>query len=265
MFNPLTLSTNHSFDQSTILLENLTNIKLPTDPSWSFGKKALSILSSPFTISSHRTLSKIKINTTTPSQVPLQYKQQLFISSNFTIEECGKSIKEAEYSGDKNCLIKTLIHLSFAFSKLKKWSQAAQILNCALALTEKKLDVDSALKADILQFMVQLKKQFLLTEYSKNLDFSPDSIILNRTQLQETRQGISKGIESHLEIKTILNEFSLAIVDFLNEIHSQVIQVLGLPPCEYALISLGSLARNEMSAYSDLEFAILLKKNQTTR
>ena len=42
------------------------------------------------------------------------------------------------------------------------------------------------------------------------------------------------------------------------EVSQKCIQIMGTPPCEYTLVGMGSLARNEITPYSDFEHIILL-------
>lgn len=61
----------------------------------------------------------------------------------------------------------------------------------------------------------------------------------------------------HTEISSIFRGF------LRNIIINQVLPFFGQPPCEFAIIPLGSTARSEMTPYSDLEFAILCEGNES--
>ena len=52
----------------------------------------------------------------------------------------------------------------------------------------------------------------------------------------------------------ISDELSLFFANLIDD----CMQVLGPPPCKYAIIGLGSLAKNEATPYSDLEWAIII-------
>ncbi len=49
-------------------------------------------------------------------------------------------------------------------------------------------------------------------------------------------------------------------IDITQQLLKPCFEILGKSPCPYAILGLGSLARGEMNPYSDLEFAIVIKK-----
>ena len=49
--------------------------------------------------------------------------------------------------------------------------------------------------------------------------------------------------------------------EFLGSLIHECEQILGRPPCAYSVIGLGSLAKEEMTPYSDIEFAILIAED----
>lgn len=59
------------------------------------------------------------------------------------------------------------------------------------------------------------------------------------------------------EIKCLSETISAQMKQFLAAIINESLEVLGTPPCDYEVIVLGSLARNEMTPFSDFEWAIL--------
>jgi predicted nucleotidyltransferase len=59
------------------------------------------------------------------------------------------------------------------------------------------------------------------------------------------------------EIKKLSGEISVGMRQFLEAIINECLGLLGTPPCDYEVIVFGSLARNEMTPYSDFEWAIL--------
>ena len=65
-------------------------------------------------------------------------------------------------------------------------------------------------------------------------------------------------------ISTLFRKISEDMINFIRMLIEECTLVLGDAPCRFAVIGLGSLARNEMTPYSDLEFAILLEEGEKT-
>ncbi|CAB4023297.1 tetratricopeptide repeat 28-like, partial [Paramuricea clavata] len=65
-------------------------------------------------------------------------------------------------------------------------------------------------------------------------------------------------------ISTLFRKISEDMTNFIRMLIEECTLVLGNAPCRFAVIGLGSLARNEMTPYSDLEFAILLEEGAKT-
>ncbi|KIC76579.1 hypothetical protein DB41_FK00010, partial [Neochlamydia sp. TUME1] len=89
----------------------------------------------------------------------------------------------------------------------------------------------------------------------------------NRIVLKNFREEIEKKIQrltgtpSFHEVKELYSNIAQNIKAFFSSLVNQAIDVLGPAPCEYAMIGFGSLAREEMTPYSDLEFGILIQED----
>nr|WP_166158012.1 tetratricopeptide repeat protein [Neochlamydia sp. AcF84]NGY95860.1 hypothetical protein [Neochlamydia sp. AcF84] len=87
----------------------------------------------------------------------------------------------------------------------------------------------------------------------------------NRIVLKNFREEIEKKIQRLTgtpffhEVKELYSNIAQNIKAFFSSLVNQAIDVLGPAPCEYAMIGFGSLAREEMTPYSDLEFGILMQ------
>jgi tetratricopeptide (TPR) repeat protein len=116
-----------------------------------------------------------------------------------------------------------------------------------------------------------LKAEILLTKLCKgktvNNSIAKKQFEANREVLKKLREGIKEKIQalgsdpSSEEVRMLYKEIALGMKDFFNTLVNQAIDVLGPVPCEYAMIGFGSLAREEMTPYSDLEFAILIQED----
>jgi tetratricopeptide (TPR) repeat protein len=89
----------------------------------------------------------------------------------------------------------------------------------------------------------------------------------NREILKKFREDIEAKIQalgsdpSTGEVRKLYGEIAQQIKKFFRHIAIQVFDILGSAPCEYAMIGFGSLAREEMTPYSDLEFGILIQED----
>ena len=84
----------------------------------------------------------------------------------------------------------------------------------------------------------------------------------HESQETEKYDGTTKFIERASKIKKLCERISLRVKDFLSRIINQCVQVIGDPPCDYQVVVLGSLAREEMTPYSDLEWAVLISSEE---
>jgi tetratricopeptide (TPR) repeat protein len=89
----------------------------------------------------------------------------------------------------------------------------------------------------------------------------------NRHTLKKFREEIEKKVQalpespSSQEVKGLYSEIAHQIKIFFEQLTTQALHQLDTAPCEYAMIGFGSLAREEMTPYSDLEFGILIQEN----
>ena len=82
----------------------------------------------------------------------------------------------------------------------------------------------------------------------------------NRAQLKKYREEFEEILPkdpSSEAIRQFHHEIAEKMKQFVRELILQAMPILGEPPCSFAVIGLGSLAREEMTPYSDLEFGIL--------
>ncbi|MBS4165565.1 Uncharacterized protein NEOC65_000626 [Neochlamydia sp. AcF65] len=94
-----------------------------------------------------------------------------------------------------------------------------------------------------------------------------DQFESNRKILKEFRKEIEAKIQalsetpSFQEVRELYRKIAQGIKIFFEHIVAQSLDTLGPPPCEYSMIGFGSLAREEMTPYSDLEFGILIQED----
>nr|WP_166154757.1 tetratricopeptide repeat protein [Neochlamydia sp. AcF84]NGY94525.1 hypothetical protein [Neochlamydia sp. AcF84] len=92
----------------------------------------------------------------------------------------------------------------------------------------------------------------------------------NREGLKKFRDEIEEKIQalgpdpSPEEVRKLFGEITQQIKAFFEILVKQSVDALGAEPCEYAMIGFGSLAREEVTPYSDLEFGILIKEDNPT-
>lgn len=103
--------------------------------------------------------------------------------------------------------------------------------------------------------------------HSDAMDIS-DRLITARykMKLEEFRQffadRFSEYKASNLDIRTFQKEVSAAFIAFIGYLLRDAFAILGNPPCHYDLRAMGSLAREEICLYSDLEWCILIKDKE---
>ncbi|CAK8681781.1 unnamed protein product [Clavelina lepadiformis] len=88
-------------------------------------------------------------------------------------------------------------------------------------------------------------------EILKEIEPIPEGISDEEASIRQRRKIISMQY-----LQTLISNF---FSDTMRWISDQCIEILGNPPCRYALVGMGSLAREEITPYSDFEHIILLE------
>ena len=110
---------------------------------------------------------------------------------------------------------------------------------------------DSEVKQNELKSLRDVVKKSLESMELGRLSKNQESVNKSDVQQEETE-----------EIKRLCNRISVKMKQFLATIINECLELLGTPPCDHEVIVLGSLARNEMTPYSDFEWAILTNSEE---
>jgi tetratricopeptide (TPR) repeat protein len=172
-----------------------------------------------------------------------------------------RALQDAERGGNFSEVIDSLKNIGRAFLAKAEPMQAAKTFNCAMALCEKHDPQNAKSIQAIFSLMAEAEKAFLDKECGVKSAPQPQTYVKQREQLQALRQDIHEKIKQGCSAREILAEFSKNIRAFFESMLEDLYLILGKPPCESAWMSLGSLGRNEMSPFSDLEFALLVAAN----
>ncbi len=141
----------------------------------------------------------------------------------------------------------------------QNWVTAAKILNGALAIVEKH-------KGSPTYFLKKLKHIETLFLASKGFKTLPqhESILHFRTQLKKARALSVKAFQEGKSIQEVARSLTLSYKELLSDLILDSQKVLGPPPIDWSCVGMGSMARNEMCPYSDLEFAFLIGEKTET-
>ncbi|BBI16867.1 DUF2225 domain-containing protein [Neochlamydia sp. S13] len=143
--------------------------------------------------------------------------------------------------------------------------QAAGLYNYALRVFSEDMK-----KQEVLKEKLSMVQQTLIYGcQGEILDSSSMSkqFTANREALKEFRKIIETKVQvlgsnpSSEKVRDLYKEIAKWMKDFFEILAKQSIDTLGAVPCEYAMIGFGSLAREEMTPYSDLEFGILIQED----
>jgi tetratricopeptide (TPR) repeat protein/predicted nucleotidyltransferase len=141
--------------------------------------------------------------------------------------------------------------------------QAAGLYNYALlqSSADKQEDIKEKL-LEVENMLVKLCEGKPLSPKVMREQFKGNRQWLNafRNQIEEQVQCLLEN-PSPQEVKTLYHDISEGVKVFFKILVKQSVDTLGAKPCDYAMIAFGSLAREEVTPYSDLEFGILIEED----
>ncbi len=154
------------------------------------------------------------------------------------------------YNFVRNCLNRSAVKSEFATNHVKFIPEKIMDVQVSLILAAE----GNHLRC---KFNLESKKTALeqLREESKRKLEIINAEYDVQTGSEEDLQKIL--IKQAADVRDLYQKIASKVKQLLAEIIQECLEVLGEPPCEYEVILLGSLAREEMTPYSDLEWAIL--------
>lgn len=176
--------------------------------------------------------------------------------------ELFKALIAAKRKGEVGKQIECLSRLSDLYIQKQELEKASLLLNAAY-----KLQVDAQSREALLSKMLRIEELFLEANGGKPTAELKTRIARHRKLLLEIREPCVKAVVS-IKMMTLEPFDSEAICQGLTSGYKRLLKMLveeaiacfGPPPTEWACVGTGSMARNEMCLYSDLEFAFVLKE-----
>ncbi len=82
----------------------------------------------------------------------------------------------------------------------------------------------------------------------------------DREILKSARQRVKIAISRKESVSKIQEMFGREVIELIETLYLQAVHLIGLPPCSWCLVGLGSLARGEMAVCSDLDAIVLVEE-----
>ena len=134
--------------------------------------------------------------------------------------------------------------------------KGAKILNSALAL----LKNNPLFEQHLLTKLENIEDLFLKSQGIKTIVTKRKSISAYRAWLKENRKQCITAFTNNKPIRNILADLTLGARNLLKTLITEAQITLGPPSVQWACMGMGSMSRNEMCPYSDIEFAFLVAK-----
>ena len=157
-------------------------------------------------------------------------------------------------------------------NKLIAFIQSAALLNCALDRQPLSKTVEEDLRSlctNLLQNSNAQQQDFDLVEFANNLKQETDQWRNDlKERIYDSLPIDDKVAENDLEkferekiriVESLQDEITNKYKYFMTKVSKKSIKVLGHNPCDFSLVGLGSMARKEITSFSDFESIIVLK------
>jgi tetratricopeptide (TPR) repeat protein len=153
--------------------------------------------------------------------------------------------------------------------------KATALYNCAVNIEREKL-VNQGNTLDIQAKIIKVEEIFInLCQKTVNPYSYQFVNIKHKENLEKIRKEIKQRFEEIIKgdfkykwleedqnvvsIQTLYNDITLNMIGFVNDLWRECLETIGEVPCKYSIIAFGSMARGEMTPYSDFEWGILLE------
>lgn len=135
--------------------------------------------------------------------------------------------------------------------------EATLLLNSASLIAQK---VSSRCEDCIIGQLEQVERRFIQDEIGRFIRYE-GRIKEYRSRLKRAREEATCSLERHSPIDHILLELAQGYKEILSDLLSESTAIKGAPPTQFAMVGLGSMSRNELCPYSDIEFLFLLEED----
>ena len=157
-------------------------------------------------------------------------------------------------------------------SKIENIIKCAVLLNAAMLRTKSNVnDIKQDLKRNFQLLLESAKaeqKDVDLCEKTKNVKISVDEM---RKYVEEELKKIPKVEEHQFKdnlwkqeqdkikaIESLQNKITADYTKIMENVAKECLQIMGRAPCKFAIVGMGSLARKEITPFSDFEHVIVL-------
>ncbi|KIE04894.1 hypothetical protein NF27_FE00010, partial [Candidatus Jidaibacter acanthamoeba] len=225
-------------------------------------------------------------------------RQQLPLQKNSNKKEIDEkeykyahNFKEALSNKDYKLQIESLKELGGIYREKREYTKATALYNTALIIVNDKFANDKCYNShqnELIDCIKRTEKSFLEDVLQKKIPASlisaKESDLIHKKFLEDLRKEVRdalKGIESEYnaqkeqdenvellkidkveKVQSLYGMITKRMKGFINDLIDECQKVLGSPEegCKYAIMGLGSIARKEITPYSDFEFAVLINE-----